>query len=162
MKLKVFATLLALVASTTVFAQAILVPSSNNFVGASGRSYSASGGPTTVLVQDLPAAMAAGWVSQSAIQAAAITSGSTFTIASGCGTPTLLTGGLTAGSFKAGQTACAPVIGLPAAPNGWVCYAWDITTNSDVLKQTAFTTTSCTLSGTVVAADVIVFMALGF
>jgi hypothetical protein len=42
-----------------------------------------------------------------------ISNGATFTIASGCGTPTALKGGATTGSFAAGQTACAPVITLP-------------------------------------------------
>ena len=91
-----------------------------------------------------------------------ISNGTTFTIASGCGTPTTLTGGATTGSFKAGQTACAPVITLPTAPHGWWCSAWDITTTADTLKMTADTTTSCTLSGTVVASDVIVFHAEAF
>jgi fibronectin-binding autotransporter adhesin len=91
-----------------------------------------------------------------------ISNGTTFTIASGCGTPTSLTGGATTGSFAAGQTACAPVITLPTATNGWWCSAWDITTTADTLKMTADTTTSCTLSGTVVASDVIVFHAEAF
>lgn len=91
-----------------------------------------------------------------------ISTGPTFTIASGCGTPGALTGGSTTGSFTAGATACAPVINLPTAPHGWWCHAWDITTNTDVLKQTAFATGSCTMSGTVVSADVILFHAEGF
>jgi len=88
-----------------------------------------------------------------------IANGTTFTITSGCGTPTSLTGGATTGSFKAGQTSCAPIIALPTAPNGWWCHAWDLTTTTDTLKQTATSTTSCTLSGTVTASDVIVFHA---
>ena len=76
-----------------------------------------------------------------------ISNGTTFTIASGCGTPTTLTGGATTGSFKAGQTACAPVITLPTAPHGWWCQAWDITTTADTLKMTADTTASCGRGG---------------
>jgi hypothetical protein len=88
--------------------------------------------------------------------------GPTFSVTSGCGTVGTVTGGATAGSFTAGATSCAPVISLPTAPNGWVCEAWDLTTNTDTLKQTADTATSCTLSGTVASADVIVFLAKGF
>ena len=88
-----------------------------------------------------------------------ISNGTTFTIASGCGTPTNLKGGATTGSFQAGQIACAPVITLPTAPNGWWCSAKDITTPADTINQTATAVTSCTLSGTVVASDVIVFHA---
>jgi hypothetical protein len=91
-----------------------------------------------------------------------ISNGTTFTIASGCGTPTSLTGGSTSGSFAAGQAACAPVIGLPTAPNGWYCEARDLTTPADLLTQTAKSTSSCTLSGTVVSGDTIVFRAQGY
>lgn len=86
-----------------------------------------------------------------------ISNGTTFTIASGCGTPGSLTGGATTGSFTAGQAACAPVINLPTAPNGWWCGANDITHPADAFTQTAKSTTSCTLSATVTSADVIVF-----
>lgn len=85
-----------------------------------------------------------------------------FVVASGCGTVGSVKGGATTGSFTAGATSCVPVINLPYSPNGWWCQAWDITTNTDTLKQTADTTNSCTLSGTVVSADVIVFHAWGF
>jgi hypothetical protein len=88
-----------------------------------------------------------------------ISNGTTFTIASGCGTPGSLTGGATTGSFTAGQAACAPVINLPTAPNGWWCSANDITHPADAFTQTAKSTTSCTLSATVTSADVIVFHA---
>lgn len=81
---------------------------------------------------------------------------------SGCGTVTSVAGGATAGTFKAAQTSCAPVITLPWSPNGWICTAWDITTNTDTLKQTADTTTSCTMSGTVASSDVIIWQAKGF
>jgi hypothetical protein len=81
-----------------------------------------------------------------------IPNGTTFTITSGCGTPTSLTGGATTGSFKAGQTSCAPIIALPTAPNGWWCHGFDLTTTTDTLKQTATSTTSCTISGTVASS----------
>lgn len=80
----------------------------------------------------------------------------------GCGTVTVVAGGATAGTFKAGQTSCVPVITLPYSPNGWFCSVWDITTNTDTLKQSADSTTSCTMTGTVVNADVLIWSAHGF
>lgn len=80
----------------------------------------------------------------------------------GCGTLVTLTGGATAGTIKAVATSCTPVIPLPYSPNGWICTAYDITTNTDTLKQTAFTVNSCTLTGTVAAADILVWKANGF
>jgi hypothetical protein len=47
-----------------------------------------------------------------------------------------------------GTIAATGVIKLPQAPNGWVCMFVDITTNSTTVsqtKQTASTTTSCTI-----------------
>lgn len=81
-----------------------------------------------------------------------------FTI-SGCGTPTTLTGGSIAGTFVALATSCTAVI-TPGftAPNGFSCGASDLTTTTDSLKQTAASTASAvTLTGTVVANDVISF-----
>lgn len=80
----------------------------------------------------------------------------------GCGTVTSVAGGATAGTFKAAATSCTPVITLPYSPNGWYCMAHDITTNTDTLKQSADSTTSCTLTGTVASSDVIVWQARGF
>lgn len=83
--------------------------------------------------------------------------GTTFT-ATGCGTPTSLTGGQFAGSFVANSTSCAAVVtpGI-TAPHGWFCKANDLTTPADAINQTASTTTTFTLTGTVVSADVINF-----
>lgn len=81
----------------------------------------------------------------------------------GCGTPTSVVGGATVGKFTSGSvTTCTPVITLPYSPNGWFCTYWDITTNTDTLKETASTTTSCTGTGTIVANDVIYWQAKGF
>jgi hypothetical protein len=89
--------------------------------------------------------------------------GTTFTIASGCGTPGSLVGGGTAGSFTAGQTACAPVLTFThTAPHGWSCYASDITHPTDYMPQSAYTATSCTVTGTVTSSDTIVFHAIAF
>lgn len=89
--------------------------------------------------------------------------GTTFTIASGCGSPGSLVGGGTAGSFTAGQTACAPVLTFShTAPHGWSCYASDITHPTDYMPQSAYTATSCTVTGTVSSSDTIVFHAIAF
>lgn len=91
-----------------------------------------------------------------------VSNGTTFTIASGCGTPGSLTGGATAGSFTAGQTACAPVITLPTAPHGWICHVKDLTTPADTFTQSATSVTSCTSSATVTNGDTILFDAIGY
>lgn len=90
------------------------------------------------------------------LQTSSIAGGSTFTVTSGCGSTGAVSGGTMAGSFTAGQTSCVPVI-TPGftAPHGFVCTAHDVTTSADTLAQTASTTTTCTLSGTVVNADTI-------
>lgn len=88
--------------------------------------------------------------------------GSKFSVTSGCGTVGSVTGQATTGSFTAGQTSCVPVIALPTAPNGWVCTASDITNTANLFKQTAKSTTSCTMSSTVTSADVIVFNAMPY
>jgi hypothetical protein len=89
--------------------------------------------------------------------------GTTFTIASGCGTTTSLTGGRQAGSFVAGQTACAPII-TPGftAPHGFSCWANDLTTNADTIHQIATSTTTATLSGTVVSGDTVNFGCMAY
>jgi hypothetical protein len=90
--------------------------------------------------------------------------GTTFTSNAGC-TESALAGGATAGKFTAGATACTIVITMgnaATAPNGWACSAWDTTTTADTLKQTAFTATTVTFSGTVVINDVVIFGCMGF
>jgi hypothetical protein len=89
-------------------------------------------------------------------------SGVTFT-ATGCGTVTSLLGGASAGSFHAAATSCAAVItpGVTAT-NGFSCWANDLTTNADTVKQTATSTTTFTLTGTVVSGDIINFGCLAY
>ncbi len=91
-----------------------------------------------------------------------IDSGKTFTLSGGtgaCATTTALTGGNSTGSFECTGTsgASSVIVALPTADKGWVCEANDLTTTSDTVHQTASTTTSCTLSGTISANDVINF-----
>lgn len=51
---------------------------------------------------------------------------------------------------------CTVVITLPAAPHGWVCGASNQTT-ANVFRQSANSTTTCTLTGTSVASDVLAY-----
>lgn len=82
---------------------------------------------------------------------------------SGCSLTTAL-GGASAGSFHSGTAGTCTVTITPGitALNGFVCQAWDITTAADTVKQTAFTTTTCTISGTTASGDVITWMATAF
>ena len=90
------------------------------------------------------------------------TSGTTFT-SSGCSATTLV-GGATAGSYHSGTTGTCTVVITPglAATNGWACRANDLTTTADTVIQTATSTTTATLSGTTVTADVINFACIAY
>jgi len=93
--------------------------------------------------------------------------GTTLFTVSGCST-TSPGGSGTSGTFKSGVSGtCTATITINgatgmAARNGWWCFAYDTTTPADTLQTTAQTTTSCTISGTTVASDNIVFAALPF
>ena len=90
--------------------------------------------------------------------------GTTFT-ASGCSNSTLV-GGPSAGSYDSGTSGtCTVVVTMGAsmaAPHGWACRANDLTTNADVISQTATTATTATLAGTTVSGDVINFACTGY
>lgn len=91
-----------------------------------------------------------------------VNAGATFT-ASGCGTPTSLTGGAFGGSFLAQAASCTAVLTTGfTMTNGYGCSVWDVTTTADTLKETAYNATTVTLSGTVVIGDKIVFNCSGF
>ena len=73
------------------------------------------------------------------------------------------TGANTAGTFTATCTAQTVIITFAfTAPTGWICNAHDQSTPADALNQTSSTTTSCTLTGTTVAADRISFNAVAY
>ena len=96
-----------------------------------------------------------------------IDAGTTFTLGSGtgaCATTSTLTGGTAVGSYKCTGTtgASTQVVTLPTTTNGWVCDFHDITTSADTEVQSASSTTSATMSGTVAANDVIYFKCAGF
>ena len=73
--------------------------------------------------------------------------GETPTISSGFGTsPSIVHGNTKAFTINVGTggTAISGVVGLPVAPNGWACFATDITTTSTTVSQTKQTATSTT------------------
>ena len=81
----------------------------------------------------------------------------------GCNTVSAQVGGAGSGRFQTSGTSCAPVFTFPAAaPNGWACFATDITT-AVTFRQASTTTTSCTFAtATTTAADNIVWYAVGY
>lgn len=86
-------------------------------------------------------------------------------VLTGCATISASVGGPTAGRFQTSGTSCNLVITFPgAAPNGWACFATNITsrTSTNVVVQSATTTTSCTFAGTTVASDNIIWNAIGY
>jgi hypothetical protein len=93
--------------------------------------------------------------------------GTKFT-ASGC-TNSATVGGATAGQFASGTTGtCTVTITMggasgSTAPNGWACHASDITTPANLIAQTSpVSATQCTITGTTVSGDTIVFSAEGY
>lgn len=101
------------------------------------------------------------------IEAAGYISAATKFTASGCSN-SATTGGATAGTYTSGTTGtCTVTITMDGAtgltaPNGWACFANDLTTTADTVKQTASTATTATLSGTTVSGDVINFGCIGY
>ena len=80
---------------------------------------------------------------------------------SGCTLSSAL-GGVSAGSFHAGATSCTVTITMNTAKNGFACQAQDMTTLTDAMHQSAFTTTTATMTGTVVSGDVITWSCTAF
>jgi hypothetical protein len=88
------------------------------------------------------------------------------------GTPPVLTGtcttgsqvgGNTAGKFTATCTAQTVIMTFAmTATNGWACKSEDNTTPADSLKQTGFTTTTATFTGTTAASDAVTFSCIAF
>jgi hypothetical protein len=66
-------------------------------------------------------------------------------------------GGTWAGKFVSGTTGtCTVTITLgTTATNGFSCWANDLTTPADIIKQTATTTTTATIAGTTASGDVL-------
>lgn len=77
----------------------------------------------------------------------------------GC-TLSALVGGNSTGSFASGVSGTctiAIVVSSLTARHGYYCSAKDITTPADTMLQTAYSTTGCTLSGTTVSGDTILW-----
>jgi hypothetical protein len=106
-----------------------------------------------------------GTVSAASVSAAASLSNGTTFGASGCSAGTF-TGGATAGSYKSGTTGTCTVTvtmgGGASATHGWACSVWDLTTTTDVQKQSTSSTTQVTFSGTTATGDVITFSCVGY
>lgn len=79
------------------------------------------------------------------------------TAGSSCGTVASAVGGAWAGAFNSGISGTCTIVVTPGftAPNGFNCDATDLTTTADKLTQIAYTTTTCTFSGTTASADAI-------
>lgn len=97
---------------------------------------------------------------------ALVNKGTKFTL-SGCSATTTV-GGAATGQFASGTTGtCTAVITIAGAtgetaPNGWSCWANDLTTPADVIHQTASNATTATLSGTTISGDTINFGCVGY
>jgi len=112
------------------------------------------GNPTFAFTSDLGLV----WSNGTAWYATDNSTGPGVNISSGCATVSATKGSAVAGQFATSGTTCTPVIQLPPAPNGWACFAQDIT-HAVVFTQTAATTFSCTVTGTTTASDVVQFSA---
>lgn len=96
----------------------------------------------------------------------AVTSGGTINVSGSgaCGTIINGTGGNWAGTVQCtGTTGASTLVITPriTAPNGFSCWANDITT-ANILRQSAVSTTTCTIAGTVNANDVLTFGAIAY
>jgi hypothetical protein len=83
----------------------------------------------------------------------------------GCGTISAQTGGRTNGTFTTNTTGtCAAAFALPTAPNGWACYVQDITQHVavNIMMQSVTAVSSCTVTGTTAASDVLTFTAIPY
>jgi hypothetical protein len=88
-----------------------------------------------------------------------------FPTITGCGTISATAGGATAGTFTTNTTGtCAASFTMPTAPHGWSCFVQDITKHvvTNILIQTGSTVSSCAVTGTTAASDVLTFFAVGY
>lgn len=80
--------------------------------------------------------------------------GASVNISSGCATVSATKGNAIAFQFSTTATTCTPVIQLPPAPNGWNCFAQDVT-HPVVFTESAQTTFNCTVTATTTSGDVV-------
>ncbi len=104
------------------------------------------------------------WTGSTTYSGPFISGGTAPTLTTGGCSGSSWVGGATVGQFTAATCSAAGYVlsGLPTAPNGYVCSAWDMTTPDDTLVQTHNTTRSCTLKSTTVSGDTIVVQALAY
>jgi len=110
------------------------------------------GDPTYAYTSDLGYV----WSNGTAWYATSDSNGAPVNISSGYTTISSTKGNALAGEFATTATTCTPVIQLPPAPNGWACFAQDVTHNV-VFTQTARTAFSATVTGTTTSGDVVQF-----
>lgn len=83
----------------------------------------------------------------------------------GC-SATSIVGGSNAGSFISGVTGTctATLTDAQPAPHGFTCFVVDgqAPTYAAVMRQTATSTTGCTVSGTTTSGDKLVFLMIGY
>lgn len=91
-----------------------------------------------------------------------LVSGGTQTV-SGCSLSSAK-GGQFAGSFQSGTAGTCTVTITPGstAPNGWSCWASDLTTVADTVKQTAYNATTATIAGTTASSDLVTWGCVAF
>lgn len=147
----------------------ITEPSSGAYCFTSGAS--AKAGSDTCISRDSAGVMEVGSTAADTtgkLKAAAFISvGTKFTTNAGCSEVTTV-GGATAGKITTvGSTGCTTIVTMgnsATAPNGWACYAHDLTTSADYnnphVSSTA--TTATIVTGTIVSGDVIEFGCIGY
>lgn len=98
-----------------------------------------------------------------------ISVGTKFTTNAGCGESagTIAGGGSTGKITTAGSTSCTTIVTLgdsATAPNGWACFAHDLTTSADYNNPhvSSNATTATIVTGTIVAGDVIELSCHGY
>lgn len=98
-----------------------------------------------------------------------ISVGTKFTTNAGCGESagTIVGGGSTGKITTAGSTSCTTIVTLgdsATAPNGWACFAHDLTTSADYNNPhvSSNATTATIVTGTIVAGDVIELSCHGY
>lgn len=82
-----------------------------------------------------------------------------------CATITSDKGGAWAGQFTCtGPTGASTIVIIPGSmpPNGFSCWANDLTTGTNILRQSAVAANACTIAGTVNTNDVLTFGAIAY
>lgn len=93
--------------------------------------------------------------------------GTKFTTNAGCSETTLVGGGSVGKFSTVGSTGCTTIVTMgdtATAPNGWACFAHDLTTSADYNnpRVSSNATTATIVTGTIVSGDVIEFGCIGY